>query len=107
MSATTRSTATPREAEKAIADAARASQTPSSTSGGVSFASVRGRLGQSAIGSPALALASHLPAVRLLTPTWRATSDTGSPASMRSTMRSRPLGVSLALGCWDMGGSPP
>ena len=57
------------------------------------------------MGSPRLALASHLLAVCRLTPTCLVTSATGSPASTRSTMRSRPpLGVSLALGCRDMGG---
>lgn len=32
-----------------------------------------------------------------------AMSATRSPPSMRATIRSRPPGVSLALGCWDMG----
>lgn len=40
----------------------------------------------------------------LLTPIWRATSRMRSPPATRETSVSRPLGVSLALGCWDMGG---
>lgn len=74
--------------------------------GGVSLASVAGLLLRSDIGSPRLARASHLPAVWRLTPIWRAASATPVPDPMRETSVSRPLGVSLALGCCDMGGPP-
>lgn len=84
----------------------RASQTASSTSGGVDLASLRGLLGRSDSGSPRRARESHLLAVCLLTPIWRATADTRSPPATREASSSRPLGVSLALGCCDMGGSP-
>lgn len=84
----------------------RASQTASSTSGGVDLASLRGLLGRSDSGSPHRARESHLPAVCLLTPIWRATADTRSPPATREASSSRPLGVSLALGCCDMGGLP-
>lgn len=84
--------------------ALRASQARSSTSGGVSLASLRGRLLRSASPSPRLARASHLEAVWRLTPIWRAASATPRPDPMRDTSVSRPFGVSFALGCWDMGG---
>lgn len=48
--------------------------------------------------------AARLLAVWRPAPIWRATSGTGPPASMRVAMRSRPLGVSRALGCRGMGG---
>lgn len=72
--------------------------------GGVSLASLRGRLLRSASPSPRLARASHLEAVWRLTPIWRAASATPRPDPMRDTSVSRPFGVSFALGCWDMGG---
>ena len=84
----------------------RASRTRASASGGVSRASLRGLQLLSDMGSPLRARASHLLAVWRLTPIWRAASATPAPASMRETSVSRPLGVSLALGCWDMGGPP-
>ena len=52
------------------------------------------------------AQASHFEAVWRLTPIWRAVSATPAPDPMRETSVSRPLGVSLALGCWDMGWPP-
>ena len=67
---------------------------------------VAGLLLLSDIGSPRLARASHLLAVWRLTPIWRAVSATSAPDPMRETSVSRPLGVSLALGCCDMGGHP-
>lgn len=84
----------------------RASQTASSTSGGVDPASLRGLLGRSDSGSPRRARESHFEAVWRPTPIWRATADTRSPPATREASSSRPLGVSLALGCWDMGGPP-
>lgn len=83
-----------------------ASRTLSSASVGVSLASLRGLLLRSDIGSPRLARASHFEAVWRLTPIWRAASATPRPDPMRETSVSRPLGVSLALGCWDMGWPP-
>lgn len=82
----------------------RASQTRSSTSGGVSLASLRGRLLRSESPSPDLLLRSHLPAVWRLIPIWRAASATPRPDSMRETSVSRPFGVSFALGCCSTGG---
>ena len=76
-----------------------ASRTRASASGGVAPASLRGLLLRSDIGSPRLARASHFEAVCLLTPIWRAASATPSPDVTRETSVSRPLGVSLALGC--------
>ena len=73
----------------------RASQTASSTSGGVDLASLRGLLGRSDSGSPRRARESHLLAVCLLTPIWRATADTRSPPATREASSSRPLGVGL------------
>lgn len=67
-----------------------AAQTRSSTSGGVSLASLRGRLLRSERPSPDLLLRSHLPAVWRLTPIWRAASATPRPDSMRETSVSRP-----------------
>lgn len=82
----------------------RASQTRSSTSGGVSLASLRGRLLRSESPSPDLLLRSHLPAVWRLIPIWRAASATPRPDSMRETSVSRPFGVSFALGYCSTGG---
>lgn len=84
----------------------RASQTRSSTSRGVGLASLRGGLLRSGAPSPRRARASHLPAVWRLTPICLAASATGTPDSIRETRVSRPLGVSLALGCCSMGGPP-
>ncbi len=83
-----------------------ASRTRASASGGVDLASLRGLLGRSDIGSPLRARASHLLAVWRLTLIWRAASATPTPDPMRETSVSLPLGVSLALGCWDMGWPP-
>ena len=83
-----------------------ASRTLVSSSGGVSRASLRGRLLRSDIGSPRRARASHFEAVWRLTPIWRVTSETRSPPATRETSVSRPRGVSLALGCCHMGGPP-
>lgn len=83
-----------------------ASRTLASASGGVRLASARGLPGRSDIGSPLRARASRFEAVWRLTPIWRAVSATPAPDPMRETSVSRPLGVSLALGCWDMGWPP-
>lgn len=84
----------------------RAPRTRASVSSGVDLASLRGLLGRSDIGSPRRALASHFEAVCLLTPAWRAASETCAPAATQLHSSSRPRGVSLALGCWDMGWPP-
>lgn len=68
----------------------RASQTASSTSGGVDPASLRGLLGRSDSGSPRRARESHFEAVWRLTPIWRATADTRSPPATREASSSRP-----------------
>ena len=83
-----------------------ASATLPSASAGVDLASLRGLLLLSVIGSPRRARASHLLAVCRLTPIWRATDETPSPPATLETSVSRPLGVSLALGCCDMGWPP-
>ena len=100
---------TPVSAESASGASSRerlAAMTRASASAGVDLASLRGLLVLSDIGSPLRARASHLLAVWRLTPIWRAASATPAPASMRETSVSLPLGVSLALGCWDMGWPP-
>ena len=70
----------------------------------MSLASRRGRQPLSAIGSPRRARASHLWAVWRLMPAIAAASETRMPPSTRSQSGALPLGVNLALGCWDMGG---
>ena len=90
--------------EEISVSAPRFPQTLSSASRGVSLASVRGLLARSVIGSPRPARASRLLAVWRPAPICLATSPTPSPPRMRATIVSRPLGVSLALGCWHMGG---
>ena len=69
-----------------------AAATRSSTSGGVSLASLRGRLLRSASPSPDLPQRSHLPATWQQTPICRAASATPRPDSMRETKVSRPSG---------------
>ena len=81
-----------------------ASATRASASGGVSLASRRGRQPLSVMGSPRRARASHLWAVWRLTPAIAAASAMRMPPPTRSQSSALPLGVSLALGCWDMGG---
>lgn len=83
---------------------ALASATRSSTSAGVSLASLRGRLPRSDMASPRRARASHLRAVWRLTPAIAAASVTRTPPPTRSQSSSLPLGAGLALGRWDMGG---
>ena len=80
-----------------------ASATRASASAGVSLASRRGRQPLSVMGSPRRARASHLWAVWRLTPAIAAASAMRMPPT-RSQSSALPLGVSLALGCRDMGG---
>ena len=75
-----------------------------SASGGMSLASLAGLQPLSDIGSPRLARASHLWAVCRPAPAIAAASETVAPERTRETRSSLPLGVSPALGRWDMGG---
>lgn len=69
-----------------------------------SLASRRGRQPLSAIGSPRRTRANHLETVCRLTPAIAAASETRMPPPTHSQSSALPLGVNLALGCWDMGG---